>query len=74
MSDNFNLEGKILIESRDHAVEYEPSAMVGLGTVFLRIKTVKHVVPIHLSQIDDVVKMLQRGKRAIEAFEGREAT
>lgn len=72
MNDNFYLEGKILIESRDHAMEYEPSAMVGLGTVFLRIKTKTHVVPIHLSQIDDVIEMLQRGKQTIIAFEGRE--
>jgi len=73
MSDNFDLEGKIVIESRDHALEYEPSSMVGLGTVFLRVKSVKHVVPVHISQIDDVVEMLNRGKRVIAAFEGRES-
>ena len=73
MSDNFDLEGKIVIESRDHALEYEPSSMVGLGTVFLRVKAVKHVCPIHISQIDDVIEMLQRGKKTIMAFEGRDS-
>jgi len=41
--------------------------------VFLRVKSVKHVVPVHISQIDDVVEMLNRGKRVIAAFEGRES-
>lgn len=71
MNDNFDLEGKVVIESRDHAMEYDPSAMVGLGTVFLRVKNAKHVVPVHVSQIDDVIEMLQRGKQTICAFEGR---
>lgn len=71
MGDNFNLEGKIVIESRDHALEYEPSAMVGLGTIFLKVKSASHVTPIHISQFDDVVEMLTRMKKAINAFEGR---
>jgi hypothetical protein len=72
MSDNFNFEGKVIIESRDHAMEYEPSAMCGLGTIFLRVKSAKRVVPIHISQIDDVVEMLKRGKGTIEALEGHD--
>lgn len=71
MSDKFNIEGKLIIESRDHAVEYEPSSMVGLGTVFLRVKTSEHVVPIHISQIDDVVEVLHRLKDAMSTIEGR---
>lgn len=71
MSDNFYLDGKIIIESRDHALEYEPASTVGLSTVFLRVKTVKHVTPIHISQIDDVIEMLNRCKEAIMAFEGK---
>lgn len=69
MSDNFFLDGKITIESRDHALEYEPGS-IRLSTVFLRIKDENKVVPIFRNQIDDVIEMLQRGKRTIEAFEG----
>ena len=72
MSDNFNFEGKILIENNLYELEYEPSCMVGLGTVFLRIKNAKRVIPIHISDIDDVIEMLQRGKKVIIAFEGRD--
>jgi hypothetical protein len=64
-----NLYGSIRMEIGKHTVEYEPGAMVGLSTLFLRLRDGGANVPIHYSDIDDVILMLQRGKNAIESFE-----
>jgi len=64
-----NLEGGIIIEGKVHAVEYEPGVVTGLSTLHLRIKGIDKNVPIYFSQIDEVIEMLQRGKKAIQALE-----
>jgi len=64
-----NIEGAIQIESDTHTVEYEPGAMTGAQTLYLRIKGGNKNVPIFVAQVDEVIEMLQRGKRAIEALE-----
>ena len=71
MSSDLDLEGAIQINSDRHTVEYEPGAMVGLSTLFLRVSGGKHNVPIHFKSIDDVIEMLQRGKKVIEALESK---
>ncbi len=65
----FNLDGSIKIESDGHSVEYEPGGMTVLCTLYLRIKGNDHCVPIYLDKIDDVIEMLQRGKKMIMACE-----
>ena len=64
-----NIEGKIVIEGDKHEVEYEPSGMTGLSTLYLRVKGVPHNTPIYIDQIGDVIEMLERGRRAIQALE-----
>ena len=64
-----NIEGAIQIESDTHTVEYKPGAMTGAQTLHLRIRDGKKNVPIFVAHIDEVIEMLQRGKRAIEALE-----
>ena len=65
-----NIEGKIVIEGDKHEVEYEPSGTTGLSTLYLRVKGVPHNTPIYIDQIGDVIEMLERGRRAIQALEG----
>lgn len=65
-----NIEGAIQIESDRHTIEYEPGAMTGASTLYLRINGGNTNVPIFVSQVDDVIDALQRGKRAIDALEG----
>ena len=64
-----NLEGSITMVGSGHSVEYEPGAMTGLSTLYLRVNGVKYCVPVHINAIDGVIDMLRRGKAAIEAFE-----
>lgn len=64
-----NIEGRIVIEGECHEVEYEPSGQTGLSTLYLRVKEGDKNVPIFIDQIDDVIEMLERGKRAIKALE-----
>jgi hypothetical protein len=67
--DNLDLNGKIVIEGERHDLEYEPE--MHLGTVFLRVKDGNKNVPIYFNQIDSVIEMLSRAKKAIEALEGK---
>ena len=64
-----NITGAIQIESDTHTVEYEPGVITGARTLYLRIKNGNKNVPIFVAHIDEVIEMLQRGKRAIEALE-----
>ena len=66
---SFNIEGALTIESDNHIVEYEPGAMVGGQTLFLRVKDGDKNVPIFVDRIDEVIEMLRRGKAMIEALE-----
>ena len=64
-----NLDGAIRLETDTHTVEYEPGQQTGGQTLFLRVKGGNKNVPIFIAHIDEVIEMLQRGKKAIEALE-----
>jgi len=64
-----NIEGQIVIEGERHEVEYEPSGQTGLSTLYLRVKGGDKNVPIFIKQVDEVIEMLERGKRTIKALE-----
>ena len=66
---NIDINGAITLDSERHTIEYEPGQMTGLSVLYLRIKDGKTNVPIHVSQIDSVIGMLQAGKEAIIALE-----
>ena len=65
----FDLDGSLRIETDTHTVEYEPGQQTGGRTLFLRMKGGNKNVSIFIDHIDEVIEMLQRGKRAIEALE-----
>lgn len=65
----FDLNGKLTIENGHHVLEYEPGAMVGLGTLFLRVDGGQRNVPIHRDRLDDVISMLERGRDLLDALE-----
>jgi len=67
---NFEIDGDIQINGRKHTVQYEPSAMVGGATLFLKVKNGNKNVPIFYNEIDEVVQMLRKGKLMISALEG----
>ena len=69
-----NIEGKLIIESNSHEVEYEPGAMVGLSTLFLRVAGKNHNVPIFVKDVEHVIDMLKRGRAVIEALENDATT
>lgn len=65
----FYLDGKVTIEGKKHEVEYEPGCQTGLSTLYLRVKGLKHCVPVYINEIDEVIEMLQRGKKTIQGLE-----
>ena len=65
----FDIDGSLRIETDTHTVEYEPGQQTGGQTLFLRVKGGNKNVPIFVAHIDEVIEMLQRGKKAIEALE-----
>ncbi|MCP4304699.1 MAG: hypothetical protein GY788_07450 [bacterium] len=68
---NIELEGKIQLHSNKHTVEYELDTMTGGKTLFLRLRGEgKHNVPIYHREIDGVIQMLEKGKKAIMALDG----
>lgn len=64
-----DIEGKLVIEHGGLEFEYEPSAMTGAGTIFLRTAGIPHNVPMHISKIDSAIEILQRLKKTIETLE-----
>ena len=58
----FDIDGAVQILSDKHTVEYEPGAMTGAGTLYLRTRNGNKNVPIFINQIDDVIEMLKMGK------------
>lgn len=69
MNSKFNVEGKILLEGSRHSVEYEPSGMTGLSTLYLKVLDGTHVVPIYVNQIEEVIDMLVAGRDLIRISE-----
>ena len=64
-----SIEGQIIIEGAGYEVEYEPSAMAGASTLFLRVAGNNHNVPIFIGKLDTIIDMLERGRAAINALE-----
>lgn len=65
-----SLEGSITLEGQNHSVEYEPGAMTGLSTLYIRVKGNKSCVPVYVNHIDELIDMLERGRAVIESLEG----
>lgn len=63
------IEGRVVISVKNHSAEYEPSAMVGGGTIFLSISGNSHTVPIYKNDVESVIELLSRGRKMIEALE-----